>query len=146
MCRRTIYTQHSHVIKNNTPSCKQSSILPSSSLLDQSYNVCRCISHCFSIRDKSKIISTFLFDVNLQTHYSIFSKILISLSTRRSLNLISQFKESIHWTLLNCIPSEKTISTWQHRIKSKETFSSFIWSMSQFILIELSSSDHESTC
>ena len=130
-------TDVSHINKtgNNAPCCKEGTILPSSSLFYQCHHIWRCISHGFTIWNVRKIKTTISFNVNLQTHYSIFGQIFISFRTAWVFDIcsfISRFflvyklEESIHGSILDSVPSKNTISTRQHGVESKSTLASFI--------------------
>ena len=125
-----------------TPSSKKSTIHPSSSLLEQCHIITWSICEGFSIWNISELVLVFILQIYLQTHYSIFCQILISFCAWwkiffawlfLSIFFIDEFEKCIHWSVLNSLPSEQAIGSWQHRVKSEETFTSFIWWMTEFI-------------
>ena len=122
----SLTADHVNTISQDLFSPKHSSIHPSSSLLHEDEHAVGCIGKRLSIWHIGKIVLLICLDVDLETHDSIFGKILIRLSTSWDLRSCDILKELIKWLTLDGLPSEHTIGTWQHLGEAKECLSCLV--------------------
>lgn len=135
----TSKTGHVCDILEHLECTEQGTIHPSSSLLQQSGQVGWRISEGLSIRHITEVVSLTFFNVDLQTHNSIFGKILICFSAGRILLAGHILEESIERLTFDGVPSEHRVSTRQHTTEAKESFSTLVRGVTKFILVELGS-------
>jgi len=128
-----------HLIEviDNSPGCKERTVLPSSSLFHENEESFRSIGECLSIRNVGQIEATVFFDIDLEAHDSVFGQIFVSLIASWLLVRIHELEERIHGTLLNGAPSEQAVRTWQDRVVSEETFESLVRRMTELVFVEL---------
>lgn len=129
-------------VADDSPSSEECTVHPSSSLLHQHEKSLRSISEGLCIWDVSEVVSLVFLHVDLITHNSIFSQILVGFWARWISVRIDKLEESIHGTALDGFPSEQAVSTWQHRVVAEVTLTSLIWGVTEFVFVELSGSDH----
>jgi hypothetical protein len=129
-------------IADDSPSSEECTVHPSSSLFHQHEKTLWSVSEGLGIWDVSEVVSLVFLDVDLITHDSIFSQILVSFWARWVCVRIDQLEEGIHGTTLDGFPSEQAVGTWQHRVVAEVTLTSLIWGVTELVFVKLSGSDH----
>ena len=130
-------TNHRIEVSKYSVCCKEGTVHPSTPLLDQDGQIFWSIGEGLCVWDVGQVVPGFLFNVNLKAHYSVFSEILVGFWTGGVGIAVDQLEELVHWTTLNRLPSEEGVGTRKHRVVTEEAFTSFIWGVSEFVLVEL---------
>ena len=139
ICSRT--TNHVYDVNDDFLSAKEGTVHPSSPLLHESDDIRRCISECFSIGYVRQLIFAVHLDIDLETHDSVFSQVLVSFCTCRLLCPRDILEEFVKGSALDRLPSEDWVSTRQDLCKAKEWLTSLVRCVAHLVFIELCSLD-----
>ena len=135
-------SNHIHEILNYSESREQCTVHPSSPLFDKNREIWGSICECLGVGDIGQIVAVVFFDIDLQAHDSIFSKVLIGLGTRRIFVTVDQLEELIHRATLDGSPSEQGVCSRQNGVVSEETFAALVGRVTQLVLVELGGLDN----
>ena len=102
----TLAADHVYEIGDDFFSSKKRAIHPSTTLLHESHHIVGCISDGFGVRHVRQLEATVDFDVNLETHDSVFCKILVCLRTSGLFRARHIFEEGIEGASFDRLPTE----------------------------------------
>ena len=101
-------------VANHASRSKECAIHPATPLLHKDGQIWGSIRESFGIRYVLHRVASVLFDVDLQAHDTVFSKIFVGLSTARDLLARHILKEHVKGCALDSLPPEDTVGSWQN--------------------------------
>ena len=128
---------HIDEVGNYLARAKHSTVHPASPLLHQHHHGLGRVCKSLSVRYICQLVLIQLFDVDLETHDSVLSQILIGLGTRGHIRPRLIPEEHLERLSLDGLPPEERVGTGEHLSEAKERFARFVGGMAELVLIEL---------
>ena len=118
---------HCTCIGDDLVGSKECAVHPPTSLLHQHRQTQWTIGESLGVGDVLHRVSRVLLNVDLEAHDSVLGEILVRFRAFRSLLPRHILEKLVQGRSLDCLPSEDTVGTWQHRGEAEERLTSFVW-------------------